>query len=88
MFSFTSVLATPLFGALTTHLSRPATMLLAGVLFAAGNVVCATAGSIGVFLWGRALAGCGGAGILCLSSLITTGASRAVGPPSSTCTGD
>jgi MFS family permease len=85
LFSFSSVLATPLFGALagpsasasasagSGALSRRACLLLAGALFAAGQTICALAPDMGTFLLGRAIGGLGGAGILCLSSLITTG---------------
>lgn len=54
-------------------------MTLAGSLFALGNIICFSALSMGPFLWGRAVAGVGGAGILCLSSLITTGQSSTYG---------
>lgn len=47
-------------------------MVLAGALFSLGTIVCAFSTSITTFLVGRAITGAGGAGILTLSSLITT----------------
>ncbi|CED82850.1 Predicted transporter (major facilitator superfamily) [Phaffia rhodozyma] len=72
IFSLISTVATPVFGGLTDHFSRTHTILLAGVLFFIGTIVCAFATSMNVLLIGRAIMGAGGAGILTLSSLITT----------------
>ncbi|KAL7414504.1 major facilitator superfamily domain-containing protein [Mrakia frigida] len=71
-FLLASTVFTPLFGGVLDHLSRPVAMVLAGSLFGVGTLGCAMSNSFWTLLAARGVTGAGGAGILTLSSIITT----------------
>lgn len=59
----------PLWGKLSDIWGRKLILLIANVLFLLGSLVCAVANSLAVFLFGRALQGVGGGGILILCQI-------------------
>ncbi|CAK7216852.1 hypothetical protein SEUCBS140593_003003 [Sporothrix eucalyptigena] len=62
----------PLYGRLSSIFGRKPLLLVAYGLYALGSGVCAVGGSLGVVLAGRVLAGMGGAGLVCLVSILIT----------------
>ncbi|CAK7207608.1 hypothetical protein SEUCBS139899_010418 [Sporothrix eucalyptigena] len=62
----------PLYGRLSSIFGRKPLLLVAYGLYALGSSVCAVGGSLGVVLAGRVLAGMGGAGLVCLVSILIT----------------
>jgi EmrB/QacA subfamily drug resistance transporter len=66
----TATAVTPLYGKLSDIHGRRATMLTAIVLFMAGSLACALATSMQALIWGRALQGMGGGGLVALAQTI------------------
>ncbi|CAK7232393.1 hypothetical protein SBRCBS47491_008254 [Sporothrix bragantina] len=62
----------PLYGRLSSLFGRKPLLLIAYALYALGSAVCAVGGRLGVVVAGRVLAGMGGAGLVCLVSLLIT----------------
>ena len=66
----TATAVTPLYGKLSDIHGRRAVMLTAIVLFMVGSVACALAPSMQALIWGRALQGMGGGGLVALAQTI------------------
>jgi len=66
----TGTAVTPLYGKLSDIHGRRVMMLIAIVLFVAGSLACALAPSMTALIFGRALQGCGGGGLMALSQTI------------------
>ncbi|KAB5511538.1 major facilitator superfamily domain-containing protein [Coniochaeta sp. 2T2.1] len=62
----------PLYGKLSSIFGRKPMIMLSYVLYATGSAVCGLGQSIWQVIAGRAIAGAGGAGMVCLVSIIIT----------------
>lgn len=62
----------PLYGRLSSIFGRKPLLLVAYALYAMGSAVCALGNSLAVVVAGRVLAGMGGAGLVCLVSILIT----------------
>ncbi|KAL1889158.1 hypothetical protein Sste5346_009107 [Sporothrix stenoceras] len=62
----------PLYGRLSSIFGRKPLLLVAYSLYAAGSAVCAVGRTLSVVVAGRLLAGMGGAGLVCLVSILIT----------------
>ncbi|TGO20924.1 hypothetical protein BPAE_0255g00010 [Botrytis paeoniae] len=60
----------PLSGRLTDIFSRRAGLIVSNVLFAAGNLICGLAENEWVMIFGRVVAGCGGGGLMAISTFV------------------
>ncbi|KAJ2806272.1 hypothetical protein H4R20_001751 [Coemansia guatemalensis] len=69
-YMLTTTALQPLYGRLSDAFGRVPTLLSAILLFIAGSAACGWAQSIGVLIFGRALQGVGGAGLLALVFII------------------
>ncbi|KAJ2607958.1 hypothetical protein H4S08_004632 [Coemansia sp. RSA 1365] len=69
-YMLTTTALQPLYGRLSDAFGRVPTLLSAIMLFIAGSAACGWAQSIGVLIFGRALQGVGGAGLLALIFII------------------
>lgn len=74
VFPLFSTAFTPIYGVLldSSTIGRKGSMSIAGLLFGIGTIGCALSRSMGTLIAWRALAGAGGAGLLTVSSVITT----------------
>ena len=66
----TATAVTPLYGKLSDIHGRRAMMLIAIVIFVAGSLICALAPSMTVLVFGRAVQGLGGGGLMALAQTI------------------
>ncbi|THV54270.1 hypothetical protein BGAL_0030g00020 [Botrytis galanthina] len=60
----------PLSGRLTDIFSRRTGLIVSNVLFAAGNLICGLAKNEWVMIFGRVVAGCGGGGLMAISTFV------------------
>ncbi|TGO47121.1 hypothetical protein BCON_0292g00030 [Botryotinia convoluta] len=60
----------PLSGRLTDIFSRRTGLIVSNVLFAAGNLICGLAENEWVMIFGRVVAGCGGGGLMAISTFV------------------
>ncbi|CAD6440089.1 d5007ee9-1eb8-4c23-99aa-e4c3dc648eeb [Sclerotinia trifoliorum] len=60
----------PLSGRLTDIFSRRTGLIVSNILFAAGNLICGLADSQWVMIFGRVVAGCGGGGLMAISTFV------------------
>ncbi|TVY80754.1 Multidrug resistance protein fnx1, partial [Lachnellula suecica] len=60
----------PLSGRLTDIFSRRTGLVVSNIFFAAGNLICGLAGSAGVMIAGRVVAGMGGGGLMAISTCV------------------
>ncbi|KAJ8068731.1 hypothetical protein OCU04_002428 [Sclerotinia nivalis] len=60
----------PLSGRLTDIFSRRTGLVVSNILFAAGNLICGLADSQWVMIFGRVVAGCGGGGLMAISTFV------------------
>ncbi|KAF7907302.1 uncharacterized protein EAF01_004889 [Botrytis porri] len=60
----------PLSGRLTDIFSRRTGLIVSNVLFAAGNLICGLADNEWVMIFGRVVAGCGGGGLMAISTFV------------------
>ncbi|TGO43846.1 hypothetical protein BOTNAR_1169g00020 [Botryotinia narcissicola] len=60
----------PLSGRLTDIFSRRTGLIVSNVLFAAGNLICGLAKNEWVMIFGRVVAGCGGDGLMAISTFV------------------
>ncbi|KAJ9096351.1 hypothetical protein QFC21_005172 [Naganishia friedmannii] len=72
IFPLFSTAFTPVYGVLLDTLGRKPAMIMAGLLYGLGTIGCSLAPSMGWLIAARAVAGAGGAGLLTVSSVITT----------------
>ncbi|GHJ86755.1 hypothetical protein NliqN6_3157 [Naganishia liquefaciens] len=72
IFPLFSTAFTPIYGVLLDTLGRKTAMLVAGFLYGLGTIACSLSPSMGWLIAARAVAGAGGAGLLTVSSVITT----------------
>lgn len=72
IFPLFSTAFTPVYGVLLDTLGRKLAMLIAGLLYGLGTIGCSVSPSMGWLIAARAVAGAGGAGLLTVSSVITT----------------
>lgn len=62
----------PLSGKLTDIFSRQAGLLFSNIFFAIGTLICGLAPNAEVLVLGRVVAGCGGGGLSCISTFVTS----------------
>ncbi|QSZ35569.1 hypothetical protein DSL72_008439 [Monilinia vaccinii-corymbosi] len=62
----------PLSGRLTDIFGRRTGLIVSNALFAAGNLICGLAGSEWVMILGRVVAGCGGGGLMAISTFVAS----------------
>lgn len=60
----------PLSGRLTDIFSRRTGLIVSNILFAAGNLICGLAKNEWVMIFGRVVAGCGGGGLMAISTFV------------------
>ncbi|KAF7941133.1 hypothetical protein EAE99_000770 [Botrytis elliptica] len=60
----------PLSGRLTDIFSRRTGLIVSNVLFAVGNLICGLAKNEWVMIFGRVVAGCGGGGLMAISTFV------------------
>lgn len=60
----------PLSGRLTDIFSRRTGLIVSNILFAAGNFICGLANSEWMMIFGRVVAGCGGGGLMAISTFV------------------
>ncbi|ESZ93689.1 MFS multidrug transporter [Sclerotinia borealis F-4128] len=60
----------PLSGRLTDIFSRRTGLIVSNILFAAGNLICGLADSEWMMIFGRVVAGCGGGGLMAISTFV------------------
>ncbi|EMR86147.1 hypothetical protein ACHAQE_011153 [Botrytis cinerea] len=60
----------PLSGRLTDIFSRRTGLIVSNVLFAVGNLICGLAENEWVMIFGRVVAGCGGGGLMAISTFV------------------
>src|SRR4051812_4350598 len=72
---------TPVFGRLGDMFGKQRMLVIALAIFAAGNVLAAAAGSLGIVVAGRVLQGTGGGGFPPCLAVLPRGVPRPGGPP-------